>query len=96
MLLLLLELWTVFCDDELEPDFDELELAVFELEDDDVLLVDDDDLRFADVDVDETVWDEDDDAAAVAAAAADDDDCFDVLGSVSFWELESDCCFSGS
>lgn len=93
LLLLLLELWTVFCEDELEPDFDELELAVFELEDDDVLLVDDDDLRFADVDVDETVCDEEDDAAV---ADDDDDDCFDVFGSVSFWEPESDCCFSGS
>lgn len=66
---LLLELWTVFCDDDDvddEPDL-ELELAVFELEDD-VLLFDDDDFRFAD---DDDVVDADDDDAGIAVDAFD-------------------------
>lgn len=69
---LLLELWTVFCDDDDvddEPDL-ELELAVFELEDD-VLLFDDDDFRFAD---DDDVVDADDDDAGIAV-----DDAFDAF-----------------
>lgn len=71
-------LWTVFCD-ELELDF-ELELAVFELEDD-VLLVDED-LRFADDDDDDD--DETDCADEVAMGF------FDEFGSGSFSELESE------
>lgn len=46
--MLLLELWTVFWEDELELDFEDPEVEVFELEDEEVLLFEDDDFRFAD------------------------------------------------